>query len=221
MLFRQQQQFLLTTQNQWVINYQRADIQYAVARTLAMFLSTGLFTNGYDWPQEEDRREQLQALVDQMDAFLGYISDAIHFTDTELIYALVLLSRIHVRGDSCVSVFTVRRFLLVCLHISIQMTRDYELTFRRWPELLSNLDLIAYTAMYAEALKILDWNTHVVSEELVTTHAYISSFLIMHDEQIQRYTDPYELYSTHQYCYPNPCYFSPMPVYNSPQVYMW
>lgn len=221
MLFRQQQQLPLTTQSQWVINYQRGDIQYAVARALAMFLSTGLFANGYDWPEEKARREQLQALVDQMDAFLGYISDAIHFTDTELVYALVLLSRIHVRGDSCVSVFTVRRFLLVCLHISIQMTRDYELTFWRWPELLSNLDLAAYTAMYAEALKILDWNTHVVSEELATTHAHISSFLIVHDERIQRYADPYTPYLMHQYWHPNSCYFSPMPVYNLPQVYMW
>lgn len=215
------QQLPWVNQRQEYIAYKQMDIQYAVSHALAIFLSTGLFANGYDWPQEDDRNGQLRALVDQMDAFLGYIFDAIHFTDTELIYALVLLSRIHLLGGSCVSVFTVRRFLLVCLHIAIQMVRDYELTFWRWPELLSNLDLTAYTAMYAEALKILNWNTHVLREELVATYAHISSFIVVYDRQVQQRTRSHESYSIYQYRYLNSCYFSPISSSNLPQTYMW
>lgn len=205
------------------MDHKRIDMQHAISRALAMFLSTGAFTNGSDWPQDDVRSYQLQALVDQMDAFLGYIYDAVNFTETELVYALILLSRIHLRGGACVSVFTVKRFLLVCLHIAIQMARDYELTFWRWPELLSNLDLAAYVVMYAEALKILDWDTHVSSKEIAATRAYISSFMVVCGGQMQQYEGAwlYSPYPVHQYWCQSSCYFPSVPVYNPPQTYMW
>lgn len=229
MPFRQQQQYQQPpwiNQRQWSMDckleHKRMDIQYAISRALAMFLSTGLFRSGCDWPQDDVRSYQLQALVDQMDAFLGYIHDAVNFTETELVYALILLSRVHLRGGSCVSVFTVKRFLLVCLHISIQMARDYELTFWRWPELLSNLDLPAYMLMYAEVLKILDWNTHVSSEEITATRTHVSSFIVVSGERMQHEDMwSYNPFLEHQYWYQNACYFSPTPVYNLPQMYVW